>query len=118
MVRVNKQGEKMAGLSSKVKAYAAANGVADVDFLKDVNLQDDGQGPYIKSWNLAMPQPTDAQLAAVEAEANKAEANAKVVATRKAAYGNVESQVEFISENGLDAWQAKVAEIKAANPKQ
>ena len=32
-------------------------------------------------------------------------------------YGTVESQLEFITENGLDAWQTKVAEIKAANPK-
>jgi len=26
-------------------------------------------------------------------------------------------QIEFITENGLDAWQAKVAEIKARHPK-
>jgi len=32
-------------------------------------------------------------------------------------YGTIESQLEFITENGLDAWQTKVAEIKAANPK-
>tara|TARA_Y100000310_G_scaffold52110_2_gene47943 strand:+ start:202 stop:729 length:528 start_codon:yes stop_codon:yes gene_type:complete len=33
------------------------------------------------------------------------------------AYGPVNSQIEFITENGLDAWQAKVAEIKARFPK-
>jgi len=36
---------------------------------------------------------------------------------RQAAYGTVESQLEYITENGLDAWQTHVAEIKAANPK-
>ena len=36
---------------------------------------------------------------------------------RVGAYGNAESQLEYITENGLDAWQAHVAEIKAANPK-
>ena len=36
---------------------------------------------------------------------------------RQAAYGSVESQLEYITENGLDAWQTHVAEIKAANPK-
>ena len=43
----------MASLSSKIKKYAAANGVASVDFMEDVQLQDDsnGQGPYIKVWN-------------------------------------------------------------------
>ena len=32
-------------------------------------------------------------------------------------YGDVSSQIEFITENGLEAWQAKVAEIKAKYPK-
>ena len=107
----------MAQLSTKVKKYAKANGVESVDFLQDVLLQDDGQGPYIKAWNLAIAKPTDAQLADAEAAANTAEANAQVVAARKAAYGTIESQIEFITENGLDAWTAKVAQIKADNPK-
>ena len=34
----------MANLSTKIKMYAAANGVADVDFMKDVMLQDDSDG--------------------------------------------------------------------------
>ena len=38
----------MAQLSTKIKEYAKAQGVANVDFLKDVMLQDDGQGAYIK----------------------------------------------------------------------
>ena len=36
---------------------------------------------------------------------------------RTAAYGSVEAQIEFITENGLDAWVAKVAQIKTDNPK-
>lgn len=36
---------------------------------------------------------------------------------RLEAYGNVASQIEYITENGLDAWQAHVAKIKADNPK-
>ena len=52
----------MAQLSNKIKEYAKANGVANVDFLQDVLLQDDGQGAYIKEWNLAIAQPTEAQL--------------------------------------------------------
>ena len=34
-----------------------------------------------------------------------------------AAYGTLESQIEYITENGLEAWQTKVAQIKADNPK-
>lgn len=36
---------------------------------------------------------------------------------RQAAYGSIESQIEYITENGLSAWQAHVAQIKADNPK-
>lgn len=36
---------------------------------------------------------------------------------RLAAYGTAQSQIEYITENGLAAWQSHVAEIKAANPK-
>lgn len=32
-------------------------------------------------------------------------------------YGSVQEQIEFITENGLDAWQARVAQIKTAHPK-
>jgi len=36
---------------------------------------------------------------------------------RQAAYGPLEAQIEYLTENGLDAWVAKVAQIKADNPK-
>ena len=36
---------------------------------------------------------------------------------RLEAYGSTVSQLEYITENGLEAWQTRVAEIKAANPK-
>lgn len=39
------------------------------------------------------------------------------VLARMEAYGTFGEQIEYITENGLDAWQTKVAEIKAANPK-
>ena len=34
------------------------------------------------------------------------------------AYGSAASQIEYITENGLEAWQAHVAEIKAMYPKE
>jgi len=36
---------------------------------------------------------------------------------RMGAYGNPSDQIEFITENGLEAWQTKVTEIKAKYPK-
>jgi hypothetical protein len=60
----------MAQLSTKIKKYLADNGVNSVDFTKDVLLQDDsnGQGPYIKEWNVdGVAKPTADQLNAFEA---------------------------------------------------
>ena len=108
----------MANLSTKIKMYAAANGVADVDFMKDVMLQDDsdGNGAYIKEWNLDIAQPTDAQLSAQESAANKEEANSVVRSTRRTAYGDIGEQLDEIYKD-IDAWKARIKSIKDANPK-
>ena len=108
----------MANLSTKIKMYAAANGVADVDFIKDVMLQDDsdGNGAYIKEWNLDIAQPTDAQLSAHETAANTEEANATVRSTRRTAYGDIGEQLDEIYKD-IDAWKARIKSIKDANPK-
>tara|TARA_R100000951_G_scaffold82460_1_gene70150 strand:+ start:4858 stop:5241 length:384 start_codon:yes stop_codon:yes gene_type:complete len=39
------------------------------------------------------------------------------LAARSQAYGSAQYQLEYITENGLEAWQTRVAEIKAAHPK-
>jgi len=108
----------MAQLSNKIKEYCKANGVSNVDFLKDVKLQDDsnGQGVYIAEWNLDIAQPTDAQLASYETVANTAEANAQVDATRKQAYGSWNEQLDEIFHN-IDAWKARIQTVKDNNPK-
>ena len=36
---------------------------------------------------------------------------------RQADYGETSAQIEYITENGLDAWQTKVAQIKLDHPK-
>ena len=110
----------MAQLSTKIKMYCEANGVSEVDFLNDVKLQDDsnGQGAYIAEWNLDIAQPTTAQLDALESEAQTYENNQQIIATRKKLYGSWESQLEEIYDNGIDSWKARIAQIKADNPKQ
>jgi len=108
----------MANLSTKIKMYAAANGVADVDFTKDVMLQDDsdGKGAYIKEWNLAIAKPSDAQLSAQESAANTEEANAQVRSTRRSAYGDIGEQLDEIYKN-INSWKARIKSIKDNNPK-
>ena len=104
----------MANLTTKIKLYANK----EVDFLNDVILQNDGQGDYIKEWNLDIAKPTDAQLDAFEAEATTYENNMKIIATRKSLYGAWEKQLEEIYDNGMDSWKARIAQIKADNPKE
>jgi hypothetical protein len=104
----------MAQLSTKIKLYVDA----EIDFLKDVLLQDDGQGPYIKEWNLDIPKPTMAQLDAFETEATTYENNQRIKQTRKALYGSWDKQLEEIYDNGIDSWKARIAQIKTDNPKE
>ena len=108
----------MANLSTKIKMYAAANSVTNVDFSKDVILQDDsdGKGPYIKEWNLDIAQPTDSQLASYETAGNTEESNNAVRATRKIAYGDIGDQLDEIYKD-IDAWKARIKKIKDDNPK-
>jgi hypothetical protein len=106
----------MKNLDIKIKLYANK----EIDFSKDVLLQDDsdGSGAYIKEWNLDIAKPTDAQLDAFEAQATTYENNQKIIATRKSLYGAWEKQLEEIYDNGMDSWKARIAQIKADNPKE
>ena len=112
----------MASLSSKVTQYCANNGVANVDFMKDVLLQDDsnGQGPYIKEWNVSgVAQPTDEQLNAVDSAADLSERQAVARAARRSAYGELGDQLDmqyWDNVNGTTTWKDHVAAVKTANP--
>jgi hypothetical protein len=108
----------MAQKSNLIREYCKENGVLNVDFRSDVMLQDDsnGQGVYIKEWNLDIAQPTDEQLASFETAANTAESNAQVDATRRQAYGSWNDQLDEIFHD-IDAWKARIQGIKDNNPK-
>jgi hypothetical protein len=102
----------MAQLSNKIRIYLDR----EVDFDKDVLLQDDGQGAYIKEWNVAEAQPTEEQLNALESQATTLESNNQVDATRKTAYGSWNDQLDEIYHD-IDAWKARLQTIKTNNPK-
>ena len=112
----------MASLSSKVRQYCADNGVAEVDFTKDVLLQDDsnGQGPYIKEWNVSgVAQPTDEQLNAVDSAADLSERQNAARAARRTAYGDLGDQLDMQyhdSVDGTSTWKDHVAKVKTDNP--
>ena len=106
----------MANLSTKIKLYANQ----EIDFTKDVVLMNDsdGRGTYIKEWNLDIAQPTQAQLDALESEAQTYENNQQIISTRKKLYGSWESQLEEIYDNGIESWKARISQIKTDNPKE
>ena len=104
----------MAQLSSKIKIYLDR----EVDFQKDVILQDDGQGAYIKEWNVTEVQPTEEQLNAFESEADAVEALNQVYANRQAEYPSVQDLVVALYDtDDKSAIEAKRAEVKAKYPK-
>ena len=110
----------MAQLSTKVKLYCEASSkVADFGQNGNVQLQDDsdGNGPYIKEWNVTgLAQPTDADLATYDAAATTDETNNTVKGTRRVAYGDIGDQLDEIFKD-IDAWKTRIQGIKDANPK-
>ena len=114
----------MAQLSTKIKSYCEANGVSNVDFMKDVMLQDDMvdgvSNLYIKEWNLDIAKPTDEQLASYETAGNTAEANAAIDATRRSQYGTWQEQMEMIykdQKNGTSTFKDHCDKVRSDNPK-
>ena len=108
----------MASKSNLIREYCKANGISEVDFTKDVMLQDDsdGKGAYVKFWGLSIPEPTDAQLSAQESAADTEEANNQVRSTRKTLYGDIGDQLDEIYSD-IDAWKVRIKKIKDDNPK-
>jgi uncharacterized coiled-coil protein SlyX len=109
----------MSTINFKIKAYLGRT----PNFSNEVKLQDDMvdgiSNPYIAEWNATdKPKPTDAQLDALSSQATTLENNAIAVANRQKEYGSLAEQLEYITENGLDAWQTKVQTIKTKYPKE
>jgi len=107
----------MANLSTKIKLYANK----EVNFKTEVNLQDDGNGAYIKEWNLNIAQPTEAQLNALEAQANEVEKLNLVKANRAKEYPDFKEYLDGIVK-GDDAQIQKYINdclaVKAKYPKE
>ena len=108
----------MATLNTKVKKYLEANSKTWDAEKNNIVFQNDGSGDYIKSWNVSdLNKPTDAQLSAVEDDADKMERNGNVDATRINTYGNIADQLDEIYHD-IDAWRTRIQKIKTDNPKE
>jgi hypothetical protein len=107
----------MANLTTKIKLYANK----EIDVRKDFLLQDDGNGAYIKEWNLDIPKPTMAQLDTFEAQANEVERLNLIKANRANEYPDFKEYLDGIVK-GDDAQIQKYINdclaVKAKYPKE
>ena len=105
-------------LDKKIIAYLGRT----PDFLEEVKLQDDGQGAYIKEWNVDnVAKPTDAQLDALSSQATTLENNAKVDAKRRQEYLSWQEQMEMIykdQKNGTTTFKDHCDKVRSDNPKE
>ena len=102
-------------LYNKIIAYLGRT----PDLISEVKLQNDGSGNYIKEWNATdKVKPTEEQLDALSSQAETLESNNQVIATRKKEYGTTAEQLEYIVENGVQAFIEKQQQIKISNPKE
>jgi len=107
----------MANLVTKIKLYANK----EVDFLTEVKLQDDGNGVYIKQWNLDIVQPTIAQLNALESQANEVERINQIKANRANEYPDFKEYLDGIVKGDqaqIDKYIADCLAVKAKYPKE
>lgn len=104
----------MTSLATKIELFLGRK----VDFVKEVVLEDVGQGAIIKKWNIDDAQPTQSELDALESQAQTVENNVDIINTRKKLYGSWQSQLEEIYDDGIDSWKARIAQIKTDNPKE
>ena len=109
----------MTQITTKIKIYANK----EVDFSKDVILQDDsnGLGVYIKEWNLDIAQPTIAQLNALETQANEVERLNLVKLNRANEYPDFKDYLDGIVKGDqaqIDKYIADCLAIKAKYPKE
>ena len=103
-------------LNKKIELYLGRK----PDFVDEVQVLDDGKGNFtIDVWNATdKEKPTEEQLNAFTDEATKSQNNDVAVDNRQKEYGSIAKQIEYITENGLEAWQSKVQEIKTKYPKE
>ena len=111
----------MTQLSTKIREYCKANGVANVDFTKDVLLEDKMvdrvSNPYIKEWNLEISKPTDEQIASYETAANTEEALQVILSNRRKEYPSIADQLDKIYHSGIDEWKKVIKATKDKYPK-
>ena len=109
----------MASLYTKVILYLKDNSKTWEAEQDNISLQNEGSGDFIATWSVdGLTKPTDAQLNALDSDADDYEYNLGQIAKRKAEYGSLEQQMENVMENGVTAEKNRVQAIKDKYPKK
>jgi hypothetical protein len=99
-----------------------SNGLKKLGFTPNVDfvLQDDGDGVFIKEWNIASPQPSKSAIETADAEW-QAEYDAQAYARARAeAYPSWQSQMDMMFHDqteGSRTWLDAIEAVKEAHPK-
>ena len=107
----------MTQLTTKIELYVNKK----IDFRNEVRLQDDGNGAYIKEWNLDIAQPTMAQLNAFEKQANEVERLNLVKANRANEYPDFKEYLDGIVKGDqaqIDKYIVDCLAVKTKYPKE
>ena len=105
-------------LYTKVKLYLEANSKTWEAEKDNIQLQNDGSGDYIHTWNVSgLAKPSDEQLATYNSAATTEENNVIIRGTRRSAYGDIGDQLDEIYKD-IDAWKTRIAKVKSDNPKE
>ena len=105
----------MASLKDKIEIYLGRSFTP-----REIDLISIDGKPTITNWSdtIEKPKPTEDELNALESKANALQNNKIIIDKRKAEYGTIEKQIEFITEKGLEAWKTNVQAIKNKLPKE
>tara|TARA_R110000744_G_scaffold114549_1_gene214265 strand:+ start:539 stop:889 length:351 start_codon:yes stop_codon:yes gene_type:complete len=115
----------MAHYKTKIKLYLTANSKTWDNEKDNIELQDDGAGPYIKTWNVSgVTKPTDSQIASYESAGNTANTLTNVLNKRQTEYLDWQQQLDKlyhdIDDGKLDktgSWYTHIKAVKDANSK-
>ena len=99
-----------------------ANGLEKLGFTPNIDfvLQDDGDGVFIKEWNSASPQPTEAEIETADAEWQSKYDSQAYARARAEAYPSWQTQMDMMFHDqteGSRTWLDAVEAVKEAHPK-
>ena len=92
-----------------------SNGLQKLGFVSgvDFTLQDDGQGTYIKEWNSASPQPSEAEIETAHTEWQSEYDSQEYARNRQAEYPSINELVVALWEGVVEERMASVTQLEA-----